>query len=382
MELMVIDNDSFPYLAFLTKRNLYLYTYINSIAFITLSLFLLIFYFIEYRLCNPDSNRTRFYLMLARYIVLLFICLIGFLEIKNGLAHFFWLAMIFLTIVPWGLLTSVRNRILTTGDRIKGILSDESSRETKNAQGESRFTGQGFRGLLHDKSMLWIAFSGITLTIFIYALFSDSSFLWAMYEERDFLEGLRCRKYYVFSNIRTRATSGRTNAWRDSIYIPCPLCKNWGRSTAFAILNKFLFVVSAILIWIILNRYVSRISASLGLLLFCSSSVIRGFAYWPIHPCMSITFYLLFIFLVLRGFLDGSRISIILSGVALSILVQFHFSYYTLLLAYVVVFLVRRSTSINTSNIFVFHFIISGSPRTIFYYRCNSGVPSNIRLIY
>ena len=165
-----------------------------------------------------------------------------------------------------------------------------------------------------------------------------------MFEERDFLRALDVSNFKYFPTTGPELLQGGQTPGGFLYIFLAPFAKLSVDPYAFAILNKLLFIFSAIFLWWILNIYVERISALVGMMLFCSSYVIAGFAYWPIHPSMSVAFYLLFIFLVLKGLVDGSRIAVILSGFVLSILVQFHFSYYLVLVGYFCCILALRKT--------------------------------------
>jgi len=285
--------------------------------------------------------------MFARVIALLIMVLPGVMDVGQDIPHIFLVCIIFSALLPWGILPQVRNSVTSeeANNFFRKILSISARGEQ---HGDSAINAVPARNRWQewtkDAAPFWVGISVVALAVFIYSLFSNSSFLWGIFEERDFLRALNMDVFGHFPVLGPELLQGGQTPGGLLYIFLAPFAKIWQDPTAFAILNKVLFMLSAMGIWVILNKYVSRIAATFGLVFFCSSSVIAEFAYWPIHPSMSIALYLLFVFLALRGFIDGSRFAIIMSGLLLSILVQLHFSYYLALLAFLVLLIRRRSS--------------------------------------
>ncbi|MBI4688709.1 MAG: hypothetical protein HY754_00320 [Nitrospirae bacterium] len=338
--LYQIAGNGLPYSNFMPKQfmYMYLYRYINIFAFITFAILISVSYFLEIRFCKEDTHKAVFSLMGIRYVVFSSIYLLA-------VTQPFSIIIIALTIIPWGLSSSVRCNALKIMNFLIGFLSKERiQRISENGEHPHK----DLPLVQRDRSLLWTVLSIVILLVFIYTIFSESSFLWGMFEERDFLRSLDVGNFKYFPTLGPELLFGGQTPGGFLYIFLAPFAKLGGSPVVLAILNKIFFILSAMLIWLILNKYVNGISALLGILLFCSSAVVAIFAYWPVHPSMSLVFYFLFIFLVLRGFVDGSKIAVILSGLVLSILVQFHFSYYLVLVAYIAVFFsLKKIISIN-----------------------------------
>ena len=366
------------YSRFIPRPFLYLYKYINSFVFLFSALMILISYLVEVRAFkrNNDARRLVHHLMLGRCII--FSLIGGYLFFKVARIaneHLLASSFIILSAMPWGLVPAVRSctaniaELVTrislvglSGYRMANNLRQEKTKK-KTTKGKSiKKSGQkifgivneersaylNFKKVFHDKSPFWLVLAIFVLFIFTSLLSADSSFLWSIFEERDFLIAQEVGSFKYFPTLGPQLIAGGQTPGGFLYIFLAPFAKLIGTPIIFALLNKFLYLLSGCLIWIILNNYVGRIAAFLGAFLFCSSIVVVGSAYWPIHPSMSVFFHLVFLFLVLRGLVDGSRIAIALSGLVLSILVQFHFSYYLLLVAYIVTFLaVKKQSSIS-----------------------------------
>jgi hypothetical protein len=340
-----IIQNSHPYSFLIPKGLLFLYKYINTFVFIIAFLFMTISYLVETHHYGKNTPQVKFF-MFVRLIVLLIIVLTGLLNIASYIIHILLVFIILLALLSWGILPKVRNRVTAeeTNNFFKKISSvSPCGQQNDDSAINATSAINRWQEWTKDSSPFWVGISVVTLAVFVYSLFSHSSFLWAMYEERDFLRALNMDVFKHFPVLGPELLQGGQTPGGFLYLFLAPFAKIWQDPTAFAILNKVLFMLSAMGVWVILNKYVSRIAATFGLVLFCSSPVIAEFAYWPIHPSMSIAFYLFFVFLVLRGFIDGSKSAIIMSGLLLSILVQFHFSYYLALLAFLVLLFRRRN---------------------------------------
>ena len=398
-----IINNSPPYSNLVPRGLLFIYEYINTFVFVISFLFMTISYLVETRHYGKNAPQFKFF-MFVRVIVLFFMVLLGILDMGPDIPHIFLVCIIFSALLPWGMLPQVRNRLTAEEannffKKISSVSAEtnpgpgekekkEREEEKKSIRGKQHdanpinaaSAGNRWQEWTKDSSPFWVGISVVTLAVFVYSLFSNSSFLWGIFEERDFLRALNIDVFKHFPVLGPELLQGGQTPGGFLYLFLAPFAKIRQDPMAFAILNKVLFILSAVGIWVILNKYVSRIAATFGLVLFCSSLVIAEFAYWPIHPSMSIAFFLLFVFLALRGFLDGSRSSIIMSGLLLSILVQLHFSYYLALLAFSVLLIKRRSSfDIRTILLCILLFIVPLIPYLVS--EVMHGFP-NTRLIF
>lgn len=346
------------YAGIIPKNLMFITSKINSLFLLFSMIIFMTSYFLELYLCSKNnvSNEQFFYLQIIRAVLFAFIsCLLLFKQKGNASEYFSWMFVIIVMLLPWGALKTIRLNVSRVVEISRKFLTAEPDDCMKNKKVDNNSVMRVDNHLkyFNEGSPLWVIISIISMIIFFFALSAYDSFQWSIFEERDFLIAREVSKFRYFPTLGPQLISGGQTPG-GFLYVFLSPFTMLDTPVVFSIVNKILFFLSAIMLCLILNKYVGKVAVAIGSILFCTSTVVIGFAYWPIHPSMTIFFYLLFIFALLRGFIDGSKIAVILSGLILSVLVQFHFSFYLLVFTYIIAFLVFRRNLALSVRTFLF----------------------------
>ena len=177
--------------------------------------------------------------------------------------------------------------------------------------------------------ILWAAV-GVSLACFAYSIWALDSFRWSIFEERDFLMASMVRDQHLFPLLGPQLLAGGNTPGGFLYLLLAGVLWGGGGPPVLALFTKLLHMGAALLFFLTLWRTWSLAAAAAALPLFCSSQVMVAYAYWPIHPSMSIFFQLLLVACLVTAFRRGSKGWLLGAALVLTLLVQLHFSYHLL----------------------------------------------------
>ena len=323
----------------LHKRLVTIFSKLSLLTSLLLFFVLAVSTFLEWRKNQVDDTTSNFFITsILRPVFLILFISINFLSIKILNKSFpqyefgeIWsVGLLLLFVMPWGIWLPKDLKF----QWIKSFFSTlfRSFPTYKNSSSHQND--------LDDSCSLppWLnnilsLFTALMILLFAYWMFLDNSFRWSLFEERDLLNTRDFLQTGRIPILGPQLLAGGQTPGGALYFLLAPLLLIQDDPITFSIFTKILYLFSALLIWLILRRFVSKLSALVGLILFCTSQNVMIYSYWPIHPSMSVFFYLFFVYAFSRGIVDQQRRWFIFSAFLLAILAQLHFSYVMLVVS-------------------------------------------------